>query len=585
MCGIVGCKLKRPLYDRDLEKMRHIRDSMNYRGPDDYGEYYILQEGLYLGHRRLSIIDPDARSAQPMHNGEYSVIYNGEIYNYLELQARLGKQYNFKTKSDTEVLLKAWEAWGPEAMSHFDGMYAFCLKDNKNSLHLVNDIFGEKPLYIYEAKDGYYFSSEAAPLIKQFNLNFNDESAMSDYTYLGFIRPPKSGYKNLITLPPASHYVITTEGSLVRGTHWHAGPRGKNNVSGISDNLVNSLRDILCESLEKRLRSDVPMGLFLSGGVDSTLVAALASRELGVDLNAYSVSFPDGEDESEYASKIANHFNLSHVIINSLENNSEQDAPKALVDIYGLPNDNMTGIAVYQMCKLAKPHITVALSGLGGDELFLGYNKYQFLHDKRWLYQFSCIAKYFENAPSKTVRTLADYIKGGQDRQYLRLKNGNALNVLEQTNILMPQDLLKREKSLAQSVNNFDLFYTMPQSQIPAIERASMRASMEIRTPYLNKNLFNFIWSLDHNMVIRKGQKTLLKALLARYIDMDLLYPSKQGFVFPQHRYLEQEKAHFASPQHISNENFQSLIQPDSPFYNPRLAIRILVLEKAIASS
>ena len=196
MCGIVGCSLSRPLTQDDLTLMRTMRDRLEHRGPDDGGEFYETAQGLYLGHRRLSIIDLDPRSAQPMEHQGNVLAYNGEIYNYRSIQKELAKGKPLETAGDTEVVLRSWQMWGREALNKFDGMFAFGLWDREKTLHLVTDFFGEKPLYTYTNEDGIYFASEAGALIETFNLEFTPtDEEQSDLIYLGYIRPPHTGFK------------------------------------------------------------------------------------------------------------------------------------------------------------------------------------------------------------------------------------------------------------------------------------------------------------------------------------------------------------------------------------------------------
>lgn len=560
MCGIIGCKLKRPLTHGDIERMRAMRDLMTHRGPDGAGEYILEQEGLFLGHRRLSIIDPEPRSAQPYIDDQMVITYNGEIYNYLELREELSAYTKFETSGDTEVLIKAWRQWGASCLDKLDGMYAFAIKD-KNGLHIVTDVFGEKPLYIHENSDGIYFASEPAPLIKILDLKWKpSHSDLNDFLNLGYIRPPYTGFEGLENIAPASHITIHPNNLRTAKTYWTITlPQScKGSVRPFEETQINDVRDLLCSSLEKRLRSDVPIGLFLSGGIDSALIAALATKELGTKLHSYTVSFADKTDESEYASKIANYLGMPHTLIASHQDSAIQNAPHELLNLYGVLNDNTTGFAVSKMCKNAKDHLTVALSGLGGDELFFGYNKYDYLYKNRMLYDLSSHVQSLLPAlaalPFSKTQTAAKMLQGTIGQQFLQIKNGLAQQAIIQMGYGDRGDFWEWDNEPYYSqARKLDLICTMPQSYIPAVDRGSMQHSVEVRTPFLNRKLLNYILTLDQRALIHFGKKNLLQSMVKRYMPLDLLTPRKQGFVYPLSSYSAQSKESFSLPTWVRN--------------------------------
>ncbi|QQG36328.1 MAG: asparagine synthase (glutamine-hydrolyzing) [Micavibrio aeruginosavorus] len=548
MCGIAGCRLSRPLTPDDLAVLRTLRDSLSHRGPDDQGEWYDSEKGIYLGHRRLSIIDLDQRSAQPMTRDHLRIVYNGETYNYKEIRESLGNRFHFTTEGDTEVVLRAWQNDGAKTLERFDGMFALALYDEETQeLVLATDAFGEKPLFYYQTNEGVFFASEAGALIKTFNLSFTpDESEIADFLFLGYIRPPQTGFRGLMNMTPASLARIKADGKMQVSRWWRPAPPIQNDSARahpFTEEERNRLRDILCRSLALRLRADVPIGLFLSGGVDSSLLAALASRELGIALQTYTVSFPDGMDESRYAAHIAQHLGLPHRTISSAESGLWQDSPRALLDFYGIPNDNMTVLAVEQMCKTAKPFLTVALSGIGGDELFYGYNKYATLYKRRHLYRHAAVAHSVLRKLSSVHQKFymaAEMLKGTPSRQYLRLKNGPAMSDMESLSAGMPEIFDHASCDLVHQVRLFDLTSSMPQSYIPATDRGSMRAAVEVRAPFLCRELYDFSSSLGLSRLMAFGCKSLPRDLLRRYLPPHCLTPGKQGFTFPAGRYLTQ---------------------------------------------
>ncbi|MGH1456344.1 MAG: asparagine synthase (glutamine-hydrolyzing) [Alphaproteobacteria bacterium] len=590
MCGIVGCKLKRPLNPDDVMQMRGMRDQLSHRGPDGAGEYITEEDGLYFGHRRLSILDPEARSAQPFVNGGTVLTYNGEIYNYLELRSELSAHVGFETSGDTEVLLKAWQLWGAKCLDKLDGMYAFAIQD-KNAIHLVTDPFGEKPLYVYENDDGLYFASEAKPLITAFNLEWKPtHDIICDFLNLGYIRPPHTGYKGLQNIPPATHITIKPDGTRTKQAYWAPSlppPSSGGTIRPFETSQIDTLRDLLCESLEMRLRSDVPIGLFLSGGIDSALIAALATKELGATLQSYTVSFGGETDESESAANIAHYLGIENKIISTKSDNACQNVPQNLLDLYGVPNDNMTGLAVHQMCVSAKEYLTVALSGLGGDELFMGYNKYANSYKNRSLYDLSpyiqSLLPLLDLMPFSKTKTAAKLLRGSTEEQFFRLKNGDAADSVRALGYGNIEEFLTDcDAPLYMKARQSDLMSSMPQSYIPAVDRASMKQAIEVRTPFLNRTLLNYVWGLDQRALIHFGKKNMLSTLLSRYMPLELLTPRKQGFVYPIPRQLSYDFK--GAPWYNEAEKIEKKIKEGSKDYE-RLALRISILSELESGS
>lgn len=577
MCGISGCLLNRPLTYDDIARLRGIRASLAHRGPDGEGEWMDKDAGVYLSHRRLSIIDLDPRSAQPMHRGRHVITFNGEIYNYRDLKDALAPRHVFMTESDTEVLLTLWTERGAAALDVLDGMYAFALWDGA-FLHLATDPFGEKPLYLYHAPEGIYFASEPAALIRAFNLSFTPTAAdKASFFHLGFIMPPATGYSGLSSVTPGQHIIISRDGVKAR-PHWRPdptrAPRGP--IRPIEEKDINAVRDALCTSLSRRLRADVPLGLFLSGGVDSALIAALASRELGAELKTYTVAFPDGKDESIYAARIAGHLKLPHRVIDNRTDPAAGDVPGMLRDIYGLPHDNTTALPLRQMCRVAKPSLTVALSGLGGDELFFGYNRYETLWRHRAAYTVAPVlsAALFCAAPFHARAAVwKDLLSGNAARQYLRLKNGPVQSWLDSRFGKCPGLKISKKEGMVFGTRDYDLAVTMPQNYIPPVDRASMREGMEIRTPFLSRDVWAAAGRIDPYAMIAGGPKSVTRQLLARYLPPDALYPGKQGFTMPVARYLAREDLSLSHAGVAEQEIWRERTRPEYASLALRLKI------------
>ncbi|MGF1610068.1 MAG: asparagine synthase (glutamine-hydrolyzing) [Kiloniellales bacterium] len=550
MCGIFGIALSRPLSTADVAVGRAGRDALAHRGPDGAGEWSLPERGLFFGHRRLAIIDLSDRAAQPMARGPLVLCYNGEIYNYRELSDELAATGAiFRTESDSEVLLAAWERWGPAALDRLDGMFAFALFDGEQ-LHVATDPFGEKPLYWAEAPEGVYFASEPGPLIEALGLRFQpSREELETFLALGFLPAPATGFPRLHQLPAASHAELTPEGLRNLRRYWTPPPavpqRGPLQPLGEGD--LDAVHDGLLASLRRRLRADVPLGLFLSAGVDSSLIAALVVKDLGVDLTAQTVSFPDGADEADTASRIAQHLGLRHRVIDSREARDWRRAPESMVELFGVPNDNTSAMSVRQMSSLARGEIKVALSGLGGDELFYGYNRYRFLWEHRTAYRLP--GSLLDGlAPFRgVVRRLPqvgaalDTLAGPRAWRFLSIKNGSRGDIVRRLPRAVegladrfPED----GRDLVFQARDFDVMESLPAGYIPAVDRGSMRVGLEVRTPFLCRALAELLAGFDARALVGFGQKSVLRRLLARYLPNEFVERPKQGFAFPAGRYL-----------------------------------------------
>jgi len=532
MCAIYGIWRPGGLLAEDRANASKLGELLHHRGPDGEGTWVHEASGLILGHRRLAIIDLDARSAQPMRVGHLATTFNGEIYNYPELRDRLGG--HFRTTGDTEVLVRAWERWGAACLDMLDGMFAAAIWDGTD-LHLVTDGFGEKPLYWLRTGGALVFASEARALIELFGLEFAPTDAERQlFTALGFLPFPDTAHPGLHGVGPGRHLVFRG-GTGIRDTRWWTpAPPRSGDADAFADSSIAAVRDHLLVALERRIRSDVPLGLFLSGGVDSALVAALVARELGKDVEAFTVAFPDGYDEAPYAEGIARHLGLRWREIPGESVRTHEFQGFDLPQLYGAPVDNRTAISVYAMSRVARAHITVALSGLGGDELFHGYNKYFRLRRWRHLHRIGrAVPTGLARAPLPSrIRNLLVETSGSAGRRLLFQKLGNGEEV-DSIDHRLVDPLLPPGPDLAARVREFDLLHTLPGNYIPAIDRGSMRASLEVRTPFLYRPLADHLAGLDVDSLRSRGPKGLLRRLLEIYLPLDLLTPKKQGFIAP----------------------------------------------------
>ena len=545
MCGIFGFWLRRELRSDDLTIGRNGVQALAHRGPDARGEWVDMKRGIFLGHTRLAIQDLSSSSNQPMTRYGKTVVFNGEIYNFRELREELEKRgCVFSTSGDCEVLLAAWETWGQDALNRFDGMFGVAMYEHDH-LNLMTDAFGEKPLYVLNKPEGLFFSSEPRALISSMGLKFNPtEEEISQFLTLGFIPHPNTGFVGLEALGPGVVRCYHRSGEFHEREHWSlAESPSRKRVIKSSD--LDDLADILIDSIKKRLRSDVPFGLFLSSGVDSALIAALASQELRTPVESLTVSFKSGVDEGHAASDIAQHFGLRHRVLDVGGDFSRKSIPEELIALYGTPNDNVSGLFVKRLAEIAKADMTVALGGLGGDELFYGYNKYSFLHRYSfayrvpypWIKYFSGIKVLF---PEGRVSRAFDMLSGDPAERYIRVKNNGLGKLLDLGYFTTPNipRISNTDDDLLLLARNFDLRQTLPCSYAAAVDRGGMAAGVEIRTPYLCKQLFRFVDQFEARVFFNGGQKALLKALLRRYLPDYLVDAPKRGFIYPIQDYL-----------------------------------------------
>jgi len=375
MCGIVGfCSCNNKV---DKGVLISMRDSLSHRGPDDKGEYIDEENNIGLAHRRLSILDLSSLGRQPMSNdnGSIWVTYNGEIYNFKEIRRELAQRgFSFKTNSDTEVLVKAYEKWGVDCINKFIGMFALAVWDKRErKLYLIRDRAGVKPLYYYFNNGLFIFASELKALAK--HPGFSKElnlSILPQYLRYGYIASPHTIYKDTFKVKPG-HYICFSNNKIDEVKYWDIlDYYEQDKLTGSEDEIAEELEEILLDSFKYRLVSDVPVGVFLSGGVDSSLLTAMLQKNINAQLKTFSIGFyEDRYNEAKWAKKVADYLGTDHTEKESLE-----IVPK-LPEIYDEPFGDNSGIPTYLVSKLARQDVTVVLSADGGDEVFFGYNRYR----------------------------------------------------------------------------------------------------------------------------------------------------------------------------------------------------------------
>jgi asparagine synthase (glutamine-hydrolysing) len=564
VCGIAGVFDGRGRREVDRKLVERMNSSLHHRGPDAGGVH--IEPGVALAHRRLSIIDLST-GQQPLYNedGTVAVVFNGEIYNFHELVKELSAcGHAFRTRSDTEVIVHGWEEWGASCVTRFRGMFAFALWDrNRETLFLARDRLGVKPLYYAQLADGrWLFGSELKALLVHPGLPREiDPLAVEEYFGYGYVPEPRTIFKGVYKLPPASTLTLKRGDAPAQPVEYWDVPfklGGYSSQAEAQEELIRRLR----ESVELRLISDVPLGAFLSGGVDSSAVVAMMSELSEKPVVTCSISFGDpAYNESAYAQTVAQRYRTEHHV--------EQVDPDdfSLVDrlasIYDEPYADSSAMPTYRVCGLARKTVTVALSGDGGDESFGGYRRYRLhVNEERvrsmlplglrrpvfgllgWLYPkadwaprvfraqstFQALARDSVEAYFHSVCFMRDGMRREVFSERLRseLQGYTAVEVLRRHARRAPSD---HPLSLIQYL---DLKTYLVGDINTKVDRASMAHSLEVREPLMDHPLVEWLSSLPPSFKLRHGVgKVLLKKALERYLPRDILYRPKMGFAVP----------------------------------------------------
>lgn len=532
MCGIAGLysfQRQTPYSEEQHALVRRMTDRMIHRGPDADGVWVDDQGRCALGHRRLSIIDTSDAGRQPMHwnNGEWSISFNGEIYNFNELRMALQAQgVVFHGRTDTEVLLAGLAVWGDNVFSRLDGMFAFAAFHRPSGeMILARDPFGEKPLYYFQTDTGgIAFASELQCL--EIVPGFSPEvcpDALSELLMFQYIGAPRTIYRQVRKLPPG-HFMRVKGSSVDIRRYFHFEPGAHGFSSESKEALADQLEDILVRSLQRRMISDVPLGAFLSGGVDSSTVCALARRKLGVPLKTFSIGFEGAEEsEHELARAFSKHLGTEHYdqILMPSATDFLDHAGKLLDE----PNADSSCLPTYLLSQFARQHVTVALSGDGGDELFGGYRRY-----------IETLDEAAQNRGSRWSPGNAYY--SGRILVFTPNDLGRLFGMLPQGAIDHRNALVKHidstQRDLLCLLRETDTDHYMPGAVLPKVDRMSMQHSLEVRTPFLNVELAKFAETVPPHLLVGgdKG-KLLLKEIAYRYLPREMIDLPKKGFGLP----------------------------------------------------
>ena len=584
MCGICGFYIRKNVNDKTDKEYMSLLSSMSekikHREPDGHGQWHNYSQGIFLDHRRLSIIDLSNNASQPMASkgDRWKIIFNGEIYNFLDLKdkisnkKKLSKSY-WDGTGDTEVLIESINFFGiDKTLELIDGMFAFALWDSeKNELTIARDRVGEKPLYYFDNGVDFIFASDIQAIReyfvnKDFNLDLNSVKELCKYN---FVPSPNTIYKDIKKLEPGNYFTIKpdTKDEIKKNKYWDKNSFSSNINSDVNK-LPNQIENLLFTALEKIIIADVPIGLYLSGGVDSTLLAILLKEIKGDKVDTFTIRNKDNNfDESIIAKKTSSKLNFNHHEF-EINQNDLLELIEKLSDVYTEPFADSSQLPTLLLNSKAKNYIKVALGGDGGDELFGGYNRY-YLLDKYFfkiqkipLYLRNKISRimlginskhvdFFFNILNKVSSGLIDYKNFGYKIQKI------AFSIIQKNDLDLYDNLLsstpeidksfikfnfdiKRNKlnfikdnSFIESMMLTDLNFYLPDDILCKVDRASMWNGLEVRSPFLDRNLVEFCLNIPTNIKFRNNEnKWILRSIIKKYFST-YNNKSKMGFSSP----------------------------------------------------
>ncbi|CAG5083598.1 asparagine synthase (glutamine-hydrolyzing) [Parvicella tangerina] len=568
MCGINGIYNIRKV-DHPVDLIKKMNQRSAHRGPDYSGVY--SDEDIVLGHNRLSIIDLDEVSNQPMisENDNLVLVFNGEIYNYQELRKILEKRHTFKTNGDTEVVLAAFERWGPACLNHFNGMFGLAIWDkNKRELFVARDRLGIKPVYYYDNLEQFAFSSEIRSLLElPFVEKEINEDALVDYLRYGTVHAPRTIINGVRMLMPG-HYVLLNVDGIKTHQYWNVNLHYSSESFNQSyDQVKSRTKELFYESVERRLVADVPFGAFLSGGIDSSAVVGVMSEVSKNKVNTFSVTFAEEEfSEAKYARIIAEKFNTNHHEIKLSPTDFLEDLPNA---IDSMDHPSMDGPNSYVVSKATKgAGITMALSGLGGDELFAGYDIFKraySLLDKKWLMSFPLFFRKGLGTALKVVKPgiSSDKIKKTITSKYLELPYYYPINreVLDDNKLHEILSFHNYPENAVHEILQHSIGVGTSGASVPFLSRVtfaeintymqnvllrdtdqmSMAHALEVRVPFLDHKLLEYVYGVRDDFKYPTQPKKLLVDALGDLLPSEIVDRPKMGFTFPWESWLKND--------------------------------------------
>ncbi|MDD5729436.1 MAG: asparagine synthase (glutamine-hydrolyzing) [Victivallales bacterium] len=568
MCGIAGIINHS---DGQVEKLIHnMTEAIAHRGPDDSG--YLIDDQVALGHCRLAIIDP-AHGHQPMFNLDKSiaVVFNGEIYNHNELRAQLEKDgYKFNTRCDTEVIVQLYAKYGKDGVNKLNGMFAFCIYDRRQGkLLLARDRMGQKPLFYYHRKKQLLFCSELGGLKQHPDLprEYNYQS-IHDYLSLQYIPSPSTVYQKVFKLPPAHLMEFDiASGSLKLEAYWRVdfSPDIKKTKLSFS-NAQMQLRELLTRSVKRRLMADVPYGVFLSGGLDSSIITGIMMKLCNHPVKAFTIGFDEpAYDERAYAEIVTDAFNynsrfpLEYYV--KVVNPQDFDVLKKLVKHCGEPYSDASMLPMYFLSEFTRQHVTVALSGDGADELFAGYERYLIMRYSKYSdFLPLSLRRFFFGLPSRMLPNKGERSFVGRLQRALQsiasVTDQRYINIISHFNDILKNTLYGERfadfgfcptaEIIASIYNNTsavhivekimetDLYSYLPGDILTKVDIASMACSLEVRSPFMDPEVVKFAASLPLKFKQRRiSRKHILKQTFADLLPPEIIKRRKKGFGVP----------------------------------------------------
>ncbi|MDL1974320.1 MAG: asparagine synthase (glutamine-hydrolyzing) [Deltaproteobacteria bacterium] len=588
MCGIAGAtrNLLGENPDQTLHRMNQV---MLHRGPD-MGEV-TCDADMGLCHRRLSIIDLSEDGRQPMvsRDGRFTIVFNGEIYNFLELRKELSAQgHQFQTKTDTEVLLHAFMEYGPSSLDKVRGMFAYAIWDKKEKrLFAARDRIGKKPLYYYFYGGKFAFASEIKSLLEIEEVQQEiDPTAIIDYLKYLFIPHPKSIYKNIFKLEPG-HFLTFSAGQIQTRQYWDVdfSKQSRKNEEELGEELLATIKD----AVECRLISDVPLGAFLSGGIDSSAVVALMNSLCREPVTTCTIGFEDkAYNEAEYAKDFSGFLHTAHH--EHYVKNEPAKIVKKLVWHFDEPFADSSMVPTYYVSNVARRHVTVALSGDGGDESFAGYTKYSIDRYENMVRQWiphlilntiNTLTRFFPAitpviklnslcrsammTPAEGFYVTNTFIADQQLNSLL------SQNLKKQVNGYNPADHLIRYYNAANGPDHIskilytDLKHYLPGDILVKVDRMSMANSLEVRAPLLDHKVIELAARIPSSLKLHRGQKKyILKNTFSRILPEDILTRKKHGFDVPLNSWFRRELKEMAKNSLFHNQRLQEFFQPQA---------------------
>ncbi|MBI3251431.1 MAG: asparagine synthase (glutamine-hydrolyzing) [Candidatus Andersenbacteria bacterium] len=593
MCGIAG----KVSFGADVTyaELKAMGNAIAHRGPDDEGQYVAPNQKIGLAHRRLAIVDLSRQGHQPMRYKErYVISFNGEIYNFQEEKSALKKKgYAFSSHTDTEVILALYHEYGPACLHHLRGMFAFAIYDeHKNTLFCANDRLGKKPFKYVHNHAAFLFASELKAIVTQRQYRPEpDPLAIHHYLTYQYVPAPLTGFRDIKKLPPATYMVVNcTTGKIESTKYWELQylPDESVTENEWAERIVNGL----AQATQQRLVADVPIGAFLSGGIDSSAIVALMSKEGSQAVKTFSIGWREAtHNELGWAKKIAALFQTEHTEF-IVEPKAVGMLPE-LVAAYEEPYADTSALPTYYLSKLTREHVTVALTGDGGDENFAGYSRYSLHKLNLWLDAwapwlnpvfaqtgalagslphpfFDTLARLTSNMSQPYDKRYAQYISffSNQDKKDL-YTDAFAAQVLSHNSIEILEQAFARYKNQdkAAAAVAADIATYLPGALLPKVDIASMQVALEARSPFLDHAFMEMAAHIPINLKIRglTNRKYILKKALRNILPQEILHRRKQGFGVPLNRWFKEDLQTYLSSILLSRQaQSRNLFKPEA---------------------